>query len=347
MNYYKKHIGDYVRDTAHLTLLEHGVYARLLDIYYTNESGVPDAQVERLIGARTEEERFATRAVLSEFFVLATPENRMGFNSVSITEPTWKQARCERELDQARARAKINRESAKKGGRPRKPARPPYQSCTSSQRSSPKTESVSKSDHEGPQHGNQLGSESINPLIHQSTNPPIQEGTPPDDPDGSSSPPQERARAPDRLKGPKRGRGVPSGSAHGTRIPAGWEPSEDSVAYARQFGLDPRAILEEFRDYWLAAAGAKGRKADWQATWRTWCRRAHGEQSAPPAPPRKPPNGSAQRSGGLVSSERVFEATAEAHRRKHGEYPSWFVNRQRAPAGADDQFAGPTIDGDL
>lgn len=28
-----------------------------------------------------------------------------------------------------------------------------------------------------------------------------------------------------------------------------------------------------FSDYWLSVAGARGRKADWLATWRTWCRR--------------------------------------------------------------------------
>ena len=44
MNYYKRHIGDYLKDTAHLSLLEHGVYARLLDVYYTRETAIPDDQ---------------------------------------------------------------------------------------------------------------------------------------------------------------------------------------------------------------------------------------------------------------------------------------------------------------
>ena len=34
MNYHKRHIGDYLKDTAHLSLLEH-VYARLLDVRTT------------------------------------------------------------------------------------------------------------------------------------------------------------------------------------------------------------------------------------------------------------------------------------------------------------------------
>ena len=37
MNFYPRHIGDYIARASHLTLLEHGVYARLLDIYYSRE----------------------------------------------------------------------------------------------------------------------------------------------------------------------------------------------------------------------------------------------------------------------------------------------------------------------
>lgn len=44
MNFYKRHIGDYIKDAAHLSLLEHGVYARLMDVYYTREAGIPDGQ---------------------------------------------------------------------------------------------------------------------------------------------------------------------------------------------------------------------------------------------------------------------------------------------------------------
>lgn len=106
MNYYRRHIGDYLRDTAHLSLLEHGVYARLLDVYYTREASIPDDQAARLIGARSREEREAVERVLSEFFV------RDG--------ASWSQPRCEREIASAREKAERNREVGKKGGRPRK-----------------------------------------------------------------------------------------------------------------------------------------------------------------------------------------------------------------------------------
>jgi hypothetical protein len=35
--------------------------------------------------------------------------------------------------------------------------------------------------------------------------------------------------------------------------------------------------FEIFADYWRGAAGAKGRKADWFATWRNWCRKEDGQ----------------------------------------------------------------------
>ena len=61
--------------------------------------------------------------------------------------------------------------------------------------------------------------------------------------------------------------------ATGSRLPEDWKPTPDFEAYARQYGLDPARIAENFRDYWIAQAGARGRKANWTATWRTWCRR--------------------------------------------------------------------------
>lgn len=70
MNYYERHIGDYLKDTAHLSLLEHGVYGRLLDVYYTREAPIQIAQVERLVGARSKEERAALASVLDEFFTV-------------------------------------------------------------------------------------------------------------------------------------------------------------------------------------------------------------------------------------------------------------------------------------
>ena len=68
MNFYPFHIGDYAVHTRHLTLMEDLAYRRLLDLYYTRETPLPDdvGQVARLIGMR--EYAVEVAAVLDEFF---------------------------------------------------------------------------------------------------------------------------------------------------------------------------------------------------------------------------------------------------------------------------------------
>ena len=105
MNYYERHIGDYLKDTAHLSLLEHGVYGRLLDVYYSREGAIPVDQAERLIGARSKEERAALAAVLDEFF--------------AVDAGALRHERCEREL--ARFRDKQRKASASANARWNKP----------------------------------------------------------------------------------------------------------------------------------------------------------------------------------------------------------------------------------
>ena len=42
--------------------------------------------------------------------------------------------------------------------------------------------------------------------------------------------------------------------------------------------LDPQKVFDDFRDYWIALPGAKGRKSDWLATWRNWLRRIRPQE---------------------------------------------------------------------
>jgi len=66
-------------------------------------------------------------------------------------------------------------------------------------------------------------------------------------------------------------------SPSGSRLPAGWTPSGDLLAWAKteRPDVDPTRELAGFRDYWASVAGAKGRKADWDATFRNWIRKAN------------------------------------------------------------------------
>jgi uncharacterized protein YdaU (DUF1376 family) len=105
MNYYQHHIGDYRRDTAHLTLLEHGVYRQLLDMYYLAEDRIPEEteSVYRRLCARTDEEKKAVDTILAEFFK---------------RDNGWCHTRCEKEILAYQGKAERARNNGKLGGRP-------------------------------------------------------------------------------------------------------------------------------------------------------------------------------------------------------------------------------------
>ena len=70
MNWYEHHLGDYARDTAHLSMIEDGAYRRLLDRYYATEKPIPVADVYRIARCRDECDRHAVDVVTGEFFTL-------------------------------------------------------------------------------------------------------------------------------------------------------------------------------------------------------------------------------------------------------------------------------------
>jgi len=72
MNYYEHHLGDYMRDTAHLSILEDGAYRRLIDAYYIREEPLPGdlKKCYKLARAQSKAERDAVDSVLEEFFDL-------------------------------------------------------------------------------------------------------------------------------------------------------------------------------------------------------------------------------------------------------------------------------------
>jgi uncharacterized protein YdaU (DUF1376 family) len=70
VNYYERHLGDYAKDTGHLSMAEHGAYTLLLDRYYATEMPIPADLVYRVAHARSGGERACVDRVLAEFFVL-------------------------------------------------------------------------------------------------------------------------------------------------------------------------------------------------------------------------------------------------------------------------------------
>ena len=63
----------------------------------------------------------------------------------------------------------------------------------------------------------------------------------------------------------------------GKRLPEDWTPARTTANEKAEADHDPdwlRRQLDRFRDHWAAQSGTKGVKADWDATWRNWIRRA-------------------------------------------------------------------------
>jgi uncharacterized protein YdaU (DUF1376 family) len=101
VNYYEHHLGDYMRDAAHLSLMEEGVYRRLIDAYYVHERPLPldIRQCKKLARvSRNPAEHRAVEMVLRLFFVEA-PDG-------------YHQKRCDEEIQKFRAKSESARNSA-------------------------------------------------------------------------------------------------------------------------------------------------------------------------------------------------------------------------------------------
>jgi uncharacterized protein YdaU (DUF1376 family) len=101
VNYYEHHIGDYRKDTSHLSLLEHGIYRQLIDTYYTDEKPLTldHAKLMRSHSVRSADEVQAFQNVLSDFFIR--------------TEEGYVHKRCEAVIEAYRAKSVKASESAK------------------------------------------------------------------------------------------------------------------------------------------------------------------------------------------------------------------------------------------
>lgn len=71
MNFYKHYIGDFQRDTSHLSLTEKGAYLALIQHYYATEKPLPNdvGSLCRIAGAFSKSERAAVKVATSFFEV--------------------------------------------------------------------------------------------------------------------------------------------------------------------------------------------------------------------------------------------------------------------------------------
>ncbi|MGL4490894.1 MAG: YdaU family protein [Rhizobiaceae bacterium] len=101
MNYYERHIGDYIKDTVSLTMLEDGAYNRLIDQCYQTEKPLPSdiKEVYREARAVTGPERKAVDYVLGKFFERTENgyvQKRIGLEIIKYQD---KQSKAKRSAD--------------------------------------------------------------------------------------------------------------------------------------------------------------------------------------------------------------------------------------------------------
>jgi uncharacterized protein YdaU (DUF1376 family) len=103
--YYRFFTGDYAKDTRHLSMLQHGAYRQLIDLYMESGGQIANdlQKLQRLLRAESVEEKAAVEFILAEFFELSTGR-RLG----------WIHKRCDRELEWREEKTSKAVESAKK-----------------------------------------------------------------------------------------------------------------------------------------------------------------------------------------------------------------------------------------
>ena len=107
MHYYQFNIGDYRKDTAHLTPMEHYIYRTLIDWYYLDETPIP-TETQVVIRRLSIDFSFeqSLNNVLNDFFVLE--------------DKGWEHKRIKVEILGYHEQCVKNQVNGKLGGRPRK-----------------------------------------------------------------------------------------------------------------------------------------------------------------------------------------------------------------------------------
>lgn len=107
MHHYPFHVGDYIRATAHLDIVEDCVYRRLIDLYMETEQPIPNETQQVIRRLRLGSSGLILETILKEFFTLEA-------------DNCWHNSRCDSEIREFSRLAEISRINGKLGGRPKK-----------------------------------------------------------------------------------------------------------------------------------------------------------------------------------------------------------------------------------
>jgi uncharacterized protein YdaU (DUF1376 family) len=256
MHLYRHHIGDYAAATGHLTFVEDAAYCRLLRIYYSSERALPHEikSIQRLVSARTKEEKDAVDTILNEFFNLESDGWHNKRADEEIADFTEKAPKIAAEKENAKERQRRAREHRKEifeqlrsnGIVPRYNATmlelvTLLNGAISQQHNANVTEPVTRDDT-----NNRNRNRNHNQLLKEST--------------------KEKTNAVAIA---------PAKHPNAIRLPTDWQLPKALGDWALDQGLTTSEVIaegEKFKDYWIAKSGKDATKNDWPATWRNWIR---------------------------------------------------------------------------
>jgi len=117
MNFFKLYIGDYQRDTADLSLAEHGAYLLMLQHYYATEKPLPTGKaLHRMLRASDKGEREAIDAMVARFW--------------TVTDAGLINQRADVEIGKASDQADTNRRIAQAREEARRAKRNEHEACS-------------------------------------------------------------------------------------------------------------------------------------------------------------------------------------------------------------------------
>lgn len=255
MNFFDMHVGDYEAATAHLTVLEDGIYWRMLRIYYRTEKPLPAdlKQLCRLVRAQSKPERDAVEQILAEFF--------------ELLDDGWHQSRCDAEI--ARYAAGEPEREVKKANEDNRVRRHRLERAA-----------LFKALTDAGQHAPwNIGMTELRALVKalQPVQPATQTVplpvTAPATPATATQYPLPSTQYPEEEnQDPPASRVPPAASPRPSRkCPPGFTLSDDMRQWAREKapGVDLQAEFEAMRDHTFATA-----RTDWAGTLRNWVRKA-------------------------------------------------------------------------
>lgn len=111
MHYYQFNIGDYIKQTIHLSPMEDLAYRRLLDFYYDTELPIPNNIP--LVSRKLRMDEKTIEIILNEFF--------------HLTDNGYTNTRADKEIADYRAFLNKQKANGSKGGRPKKPTASPVE----------------------------------------------------------------------------------------------------------------------------------------------------------------------------------------------------------------------------